>query len=137
MKKKIVATLACTLILIPIFSITSSANLGPELDVNITARTTLLFGALLITEIENVGDIDVHNVVVTTTLKHPLIKKFNFPIEETIGKISQGETYKVSWQLSWIGRFEFTLSASLPEGYSTTKTVRGFVLGRFIILFPQ
>ncbi|MHA2390251.1 MAG: hypothetical protein ACXACW_16135 [Candidatus Hodarchaeales archaeon] len=136
MSKKIIGMFICMLILIPVLSSTVTAE-EPVLEINIRARSTILFGATLIREIRNIGDADAVNVSVTTRLKHPIFKILDFTSNKTIDIIEAGKTIILTIGLSWIGRFEFTVTASIQDGASVTKTVRGFCFRRIILLFPD
>ena len=135
-KKKIIGIFVCMLILIPVLSSTVTAE-EPVLEINIRARPTIFFGAIIIEEIKNIGDADAIDVNVTTRLKHPILKFLDFIDNDTVNIIKAGETERKFIGLSWIGRFEYTITASIQGGATVTKTVKGFCFGRFIFLFPD
>ena len=135
-KKKIIGIFVCMLILIPVLSSTVTAE-EPVLEINIRARSTIFFGAIIIEEIKNIGDADAINVNYSWRLKHPLFKIVDMTDNDTINIIETGETFKQTIGLSWIGRFEYTVTASIRGGATFTKKVKGFCFGRFIFLFPD
>ena len=137
MRKKIIGLFVFMLFLIPILSSTVTATQEPILEINIRARPSIFFGALVIREIKNIGDADAINVTICFRLKHPIFKILDFSHNKTINIIKAGETRRQDATVSWIGRFELTVTASIQDGASVTKTVKGFCLGRFIFIFPN
>jgi len=135
-KKKVIGIFVCMLIFIPVLSSTVTAE-EPVLEINIRARSTIIFGATLIREIRNIGDADAVNISVTTRLKHPIFKILDFGHNDTIDLIKVGKTKIQTSGISWIGRFEYTVTASIQDGATVTKTVKGFAFRRIIFLFPE
>jgi hypothetical protein len=135
-KKKVIGMFVCMLILIPVLSSTVTAE-EPVLEINIDGRSRIFGGALLIVRIKNIGDADAININFSTRLKHPIFKILDFTHNDTRDIIKAGETKMNILGLSWIGRFEYTVTASIQDGASFTKTVNGFAFRRFIFLFPD
>ena len=135
-KKKIIGMFVCMLILIPVLSSTVTAE-EPVLEIYIRGRSSFIFGAVIIVEIKNIGDADAININFSTMLKHPIFKILDFTHNDTRDIIKAGETKYDILGLSWIGRFEFTVTLSIQDGASFTKTVKGFCFRRIIFIFPD
>jgi hypothetical protein len=141
MYKKAFGIFVIMLLLVPILSSTVTAGEEPLLEIlKIRGRSTIIWGAVVIIKIKNTGDSDAHDVTWSFEIKHPLFKmlKINSSIaNSTIDIIKAGRTAIKTIGLSWIGRFEFTVTACEYGGESTSKTVKGFSLFNFIIIFPK
>ncbi|KYK29252.1 hypothetical protein AYK20_06075 [Thermoplasmatales archaeon SG8-52-1] len=136
--KKIIGIFICMLLMIPVLSTTVIANPEPIIEIgDIRGRTTLFYGAILIFEIKNSGDADAKDVIWNFAIKHPIIKKFNLSHDFTIDLIKAGDIKKLTVGLSWWGRFELTITAYIPGGTPVSKTVNGFSIFIFIIIFPK
>ena len=136
MSKKTIGIFVCMLILIPVLSSTVTAE-EPVLEIKIRVRPSILSGALVIREIKNIGDADAVNVTYSRRIKHPIFKILDLTSNYTIDIIKAGETIKTVSMLSWIGRFEYTVTASISGGTPVTKIVKGFCFRRLIFLFPD
>lgn len=137
MRKKIIGFFVCMLLLIPVLSSTVTASQEPILEIKVDGRSSIFFGAALIVRIKNIGDADAININYSTRLKHPIFKILDFKFNDTIDIIKAGETKMDILGPSWIGRFEFTVTLSIQDGASVTKTVKGFAFRRFIFIFPE
>lgn len=77
------------------------------------------------------------NVTWNFNIKHPLFKILDFTFEDTIDMIKVGDTIELTSGLSWIGRLKITVTACVPGGEPVTKTVNGFSIFSFIVIFPE
>ena len=139
MKRKIFRIFIFVMILLPVLSSIVIAGKGPALEiVDIYGRTKIFRGATVVIEIKNNGDEDAYNVTWSLCIKHPIFKKLNISTDDiAIDLIKARDTAKETAGLSWIGRFELTIKAYVPGGNSVSKTVRGFQIFSFIIIFPK
>lgn len=140
MYRKIIGIFICMLLLIPVLSSTVIASQEPILEIGkIRGRSTFLRGAIVIIEIKNTGDADAYDVTWSLDIKHPIFKILNFTddFNLTIDIIKAGNTVKKAAMLSWIGRFEITVTACVPGGNPVTKTVNGVSIFSFILIFPE
>jgi hypothetical protein len=141
MNRKIIGIFIFTLLLIPILSSTSIASQEPIIEIGrIRGRSRLIRMAVLLIEIKNTGDVDAFNVSLYLGIKHPIFKILNITIggeNLTIDIIKAGTTKELDLGLSWIGRFELTVKAWISEGVPVTKTVKGFSIFGFIVIFPE
>ena len=136
--KKIFGIFICMLLLIPVLSSTVTASQEPKLEIGkIRGRSTLILGALVIVEIKNTGDVDAQDVTWNFNVKHPIFKKLDFMFDDTIDMIKAGDTLEKTVMLSWIGRLKITVTACVPGGDPVTKTVNGFSIFGFILIFPE
>ncbi len=137
MFKKIIGIFICILLLIPILSSTVIASQEPILEIEIRGRSTFLQGAILIIEITNAGDVDAYNVTCIDRTKHPIFKILDISFNNTFDVIKAGETIKITSLLSWIGRIEIIVTVNFLGGEPITKTVYGFSIFSFILIFPN
>lgn len=140
MNRKMFGFFIFILLLTPVLSSTVVASQGPVLEiVKIRSRPTIIWGAVVIIKIKNTGDSDAHDVKWIVNLKHPIFKILDFNtsgMNSTINVIKAGRTAIKTIGISWIGRFEMTVTACASGGKPTSKTVKGFSIFRFILIFP-
>ena len=141
-KKIITGTFVFMLISVPILSLTATADQEPELEIGKISghrRSLYFFGPSVVVEIKNAGDVDATDVTWSFRIKHPRFEKLDITGEYIIDNISAGESFKEIATLSWIGRFEITVTASVSGGNTVEKTVHGysFGLGRFFRIFSE
>ncbi|KYK23721.1 hypothetical protein AYK21_02255 [Thermoplasmatales archaeon SG8-52-2] len=144
MIKKIIGFLICMLLLFPILSSSVTANQEPVLEIGKIRAIPLPFFRvfrcpIIVIRIKNIGNADAQNVTWSFGIKHPLIEILNITtgFNLTINKIKAGYTKIRTIGLDWIGRFEITVKARLPDGYQVSKTVKGFSTFRHTIIFPD
>ncbi len=138
MYRKIIGFFIFIILLIPVLSSTVIASQEPILEIGkIHGRSTFLLGPIVIIEIKNTGDADAYNVTWSFGIKHPIFKILNFTGDFTIDIIKAGDTVIKTAGLSWIGRFEITVTACIPDGNLVSKTVKGFSFFYFILIFPD
>lgn len=144
MSKKIVGFFICMLLLFPILSSTVTASQEPVLAIGkIRALPWGFFrifrSSIIIIKIKNTGDVDALNVTWSFDIKHPIFKMLNLTggFNFTIDKIKAGCTKIRTIGLDWIGRFEITVKAWLPDGQRVSKTINGFSTFRYTLIFPD
>jgi len=141
MYRKAYGLFVIMLLLVPILSSTVTAGQEPTLEiVKIRGRSTIILGAVIFIKIKNTGDTDAYDVKWSFEIKHPVFKILDLntsSMNSTINKIKAGRTAIKSIGLSWIGRFDMTVTVCVPEGEPVSKTVKGFSLFNFIIILPK
>ncbi len=144
MSKKIVGFFICMLLLFPILSSTVTASQEPVLEIGKISALPFPFlrlirGSVIVIIIKNNGDADAINVTWSFDIKHPIFEILNLTggFNLTIDKIKAGCTKIKTIGLDWIGRFEITVKAWLPDGDKVSKTVKGFSTIRHTLIFPN
>lgn len=144
MKKKLVGIFVFMLLLFPILSSTVTASQEPVLEIGKIRALPYPFlrlfrGSIIVIVIKNIGDADALNVTWSFDVKHPIFEILNLTggFNFTIDIIKAGCTKIRTVGLDWIGRFEITVKAYLPDGNVVSKTVNGFSTFRHILIFPD
>ena len=128
----------------PILSSTVTASQEPVLEIGkIRALPWGFFrifrSSIIVIKIKNTGDADALNVTWSFDIKHPIFEMLNLTggFNFTIDKIKAGCMKIRTIGLDWIGRFEITVKAWLPDGNQVSKTVNGFSTFRYTLIFPD
>jgi len=141
MHRKALVIIAIMLLLIPGIFSTTVAGQEPVLDiVKIRSRSTIIWGAVVIIKIKNTGESDAYDVKWSFEIKHPIFKILDLNtscMNSTIDNIKAGRTAIKTIGLSWIGRFDITITVCASQGEPVSKTVKGFSLFNFIIIYPE
>ena len=145
MSKKTVGFFICMLLLFPILSSTVTASQEPVLEIGKIRALPYPFlrlfrGSIIVIIIKNTGDTDALNVTWKVDIKHPIFEFLNLTgrgFNFTIDRIKPGSMKIKTIGLDWIGRFELTVKAWLPDENVVSKTVKGFSTFRYTIIFPD
>lgn len=141
MHRKIFGIFVIMLFFVPVLFSTVATGQEPVLEiVKIRGRSTIIWGAVIIIKIKNIGDSNAYDVKWSFEIKHPVFKILNLntsSFNNTINKIKPGRVAIRTIGLSWIGRFEMTTNVCASGGEPTSKTVKGFSFFNFIIIFPE
>ena len=132
MKRRLIGILFCMLVILPIFSLTTTADDEPGIAIGkIRAINRIFRMPAVFIGIKNEGSVNATDVNVSVNVKHRRIEKLNFTFNETIELIPAGGRAFVTMSLSWFGAIEVTVTAD-----NITKTVNGRVFfGKFLIFF--
>ncbi len=87
MKRKIIGTLVCMLVLLPVLSITATAEGEPDIQIGrIRAINRLLFRKMptVLIGIINEGEANASDVIVSINVKHRLFRILDFTFNDTI-----------------------------------------------------
>jgi len=144
MSKKILGFFICMLLLFHILSSTVTASQEPVLEIGKIRALPHPFlgffrGSIIVIILKNTGDADALNVTWSFDIKHPIFEFLNLTggFNFTIDKIKAGCMKIKTVGLDWIGRFEITVKAWLPDGNRVSKTVKGFSTFRHTLIFPD
>jgi len=141
MHRKTFGIFVIMLFFVPVLFSTVAAGQEPVLEiVKIRGRSTIIWGAVIIIKIKNIGDSNAYDVKWSLNLKHPIFKILDINtsgMNSTINVIKAGRTAIKTIGISWIGRFEMTVTACASGEEPTSKTVKGFSIFSFILIFPE
>ena len=125
---KVMRIMVCLLFLLPVFSLTTTANPGPKLEITIFGGLPLpRFSNYVGGVIGNTGDAPANNISITMTMKGG----FGGTISETI----QGETNIIAPNTGYavgisdafgFGPVTITLTASAENAENATGTAQGY-----------
>lgn len=131
MKKKIIGIFVCMLLVVPVLSVTVTADDEPELEIEIRWDNKSLTAF-----IKNVGDGDAYDVNWSFDIEGGFLGFVNYHIGGIIDILPANSETSVenSLFLFGFGPIEITITIGASNVETMTDTFRGIIVGRVIIL---
>ena len=134
MKKKIIGIFVCTLMIIPVCTLSASADPESELRVGI-------FGASMMSGLRRVGGIiyndgldTIQNVQYTFTITGGSDDSIDITISDDVGNIENNQGYMISTnEARGYGPVTITMTATSSNAGEATATSQGFQIGPYTI----
>ena len=134
MKKKIVGMFVCTLMIIPVCTLSVSADSESELRVGI-------FGASMLSGLRRVGGIiyndgldTIQDVQYTFTITGGSDDSIDITISDDVGNIENNQAYMISTKgAQGYGPVTITMTATSSNAGEVTATSQGFQIGPYTI----
>ena len=134
MKKKIIGIFVCTLMIIPVCTLSASADPESELRVGI-------FGASMMSGLRRVGGIiyndgldTIQNVQYTFTITGGSDDSIDITISDDVGNIENNQGYMISTKgAQGYGPVTITMTATSSNAGEATATSQGFQIGPYTI----
>ncbi len=134
MKKKIVGMFVCTLMIIPVCTLSVSADPESELRVGV-------FGASMMSGLRHVGGIIyndgldiIQDVQYTFTITGGSDDSIDITISDDVGNIENNQGYMISTKgVKGYGPVTITMTATSSNAGEATATAQGFQIGPYTI----
>lgn len=133
MKIHLIGSIICLLLILPVFSFTTLADPGPELEIKIVGGLPFpYFSHYVGGLIGNVGDAPAYDVSYNMTIQGGVDGAINKRIAGYTDEISPNSGYAVSIIDTYgFGPVTLTMTASSTNAKNVTGTAKGFQIGGF------
>ena len=133
MKNKIVRIAICLLLILPVFSFTTVADPGPELEISIAGSLPLPFLSNAVGGvIGNIGDAPAYNITYDMTIQGGLNGAIYTKITGDTHEILPNNALSATIIDTYgFGPVTVTMTASASNAETVTATVKGFQIGGF------
>lgn len=133
MKIQLIRIMICLLMILPVFSLTTVADPGPELEINIAGSLPLpLFSNVVGGVISNIGDAPAYNITYLMTIQGGFNGAIYNIITGDTNEILPGNGFGATIMYTYgFGPVTITMTASTSNAEAVTETVKGFQIGSF------
>ena len=133
MKIQLIGGMICLLLMFPVFSFTTVADPGPQLEINLVGGLPLpTYSKYVGGVIGNIGDAPAYDVSYNMTIQGGVDGAINKRIAGYTDEISPNSGYAVSIIDTFgFGPVTITMTASSTNAKNVTGTAKGFQIGGF------
>lgn len=136
MKIKLIGSIVCILLIVPVFSCITHADPGPKLEIYITGSLPIpVYCHIVGGAISNTGDATAYNISYEMTIKGGLGNTLDETYQGFEDEILPNYALGIATMYTYgFGPVVITLTASASNAETVTETAQGYQIGGFTLI---